>query len=110
MRIMDNSTVSGKNHFSFSKCNTVRSRDIFIFLHSSSRKKDNKRDCSINDSRLKGFEDRVYNGWERGEGHHRLSFRVCKSSKYIFVKGYDDYEKENACTHKKKREIIFSKD
>jgi hypothetical protein len=39
---------------------TGRSRDIFIFLHSSSWEKDNKRNCSINDSRLKEFEDRVY--------------------------------------------------
>jgi len=39
---------------------TVRSRGIFIFLHSSSGKKDNKRDCGVNDSRLKGFENRVY--------------------------------------------------
>jgi hypothetical protein len=39
---------------------TVRSRDIFIFLHSSSGEKDNKRDCSVNDSRLKEFKNRVY--------------------------------------------------
>jgi len=42
---------------------TVRNMGIFIFLHNSSGKKDNKRDCSVNDSRLKGFGDRVYNRW-----------------------------------------------
>jgi len=38
----------------------VRNWGIFIFLHSSSWEKDNKRDCSVNDSRLKGSKNRVY--------------------------------------------------
>ncbi|WP_041534108.1 hypothetical protein [Petrotoga mobilis] len=36
-------------------------KKVYSTPHSSSGKKDNKRNCSINDSRLKEFEDKVPN-------------------------------------------------